>query len=417
LSCFAKIKAKKEAVLMRNEMQIVHLSGFKEYLVRNGYSNNVIPRYIRKVKEFWESSNVYVTPTIEVEALRKSISEYLANIPLCFQKDTIHAALHTYYHFITGNRFFRRLYATDFEMDISIETEIERFRTYLNEVAQLSNLTVTSQCNTVKVFLYSSFPEKDYSPQKMTADRVRIYLTQTLRHVSAASKKTLIVRIRSYVRFLAFTDGFQSGEILKLPMTTPVWKRAELAKYLTDEELDRLFSTYDQTHPTGVRNYAIARCLRDLGLRCSEVAGLSLDDFDWIQGTVTIKKTKSHSERILPLHVLTGRAIEAYVLHSRPATQERILFVRFKNKQGHPMGASQVRHTVRQAAIRAELAHFTGTHILRHTVAKELINQGIDLKTIADILGHESVETTCMYTKLNFTQLQDVAGTWPEVRA
>lgn len=402
---------------MSNGVQIVNLSGFKDYLVKNGYSNKVIPRYVRKVKEFGESFDVYAVPTIEDEALRKSISEYLANIPLCFQKDTIQAALHTYYHFISGNRFFRRLHATDFEMDISIDSEVERFRTYLNEVARLSKLTVTSQCHTVKVFLYSSFPQKDFSLQKLTADHVRIYLAHTLRHVSAASKKTLIVRIRSYVRFLAFTDGFQTEEILKLPMTSPVWKRAELAKYLTDEELDRLFSTYDQTHPTGVRNYTIARCLRDLGLRCSEVAGLSLDDFDWIQGTVTIKKTKSHSERILPLHTLTGRAIEAYLLYSRPATQERILFVRFKNKQGHPMGASQVRNTVRNAAIRAGLAHFTGTHMLRHTLAKELINSGIDLKTMADILGHESVETTRIYTKLNFTQLQDVAGTWPEVRA
>jgi site-specific recombinase XerD len=400
---------------MCNEMQIVRLLGFQEYLVRNGYSNNVIPRYVRKVKEFWESSNVYEIRIIEDEALKKSISEYLVNIPLCFQQATIQAALHTYYRFITGNRFISRLCATDFEIDMSIETEIERFRTYLNEVARLSNLTVTSHCHTVKVFLYSSFPEKSFSPQKMTANHVRNYLTHKLEHVSAASKKTLIVRIRSYIRFLAFTDGFQSEEILKLPMTSPVWKRAGLANYLSDEELDSLFSTYDQTHPTGVRNYAIVRCLRDLGLRCSEVAGLSLDTFDWKQGTVTIKKTKSHSERILPLHVLTGRAIEAYLLHSRPATQERILFVRFKNKQGHPMGASQVRHTVRQAAIRAGIAHFTGTHMLRHTVAKELINQGIDLKTIADILGHESVETTLIYTKLNFTELQDVAGTWPEV--
>lgn len=402
---------------MSNEIQNVNLSGFKEYLVNNGYSNHVIPRYVRKVTEFLGRSNVYVTQTKEDEALRESISEYLANIPLCFQKDTIQAALHIYYHFISGNRFFRRLHATDFETDRSIEAEIDRFQTYLNEVARLSKLTVTSQCHTVKTFLYSSFPKKDFANQKMTADHVRIYLAHTLRHVSAASKKTLIVRIRSYFRFLAFKDGFQSEEILKLPMTTPVWKRAGLAKYLTDAELERLFSTYDQTHSTGIRNYTIARCLRDLGLRCSEVAGLSLDDFDWIKGTVTIKKTKTHSERILPLHALTGQAIEFYLLHSRPATQEKILFVRFKNKQGHPMGTSQVRSTVRYAAIRAGLEHFTGTHMLRHTVAKELINQGIDLKTIADILGHESIETTCIYTKLNFTELQEVAGAWPEVRA
>ncbi|MFC7062616.1 tyrosine-type recombinase/integrase [Halobacillus seohaensis] len=65
----------------------------------------------------------------------------------------------------------------------------------------------------------------------------------------------------------------------------------------------------------------MARCLNDLGLRYSEVARLSLDDFDWLQGTIIIKQTKSHSERSLPLHAITGKAIEAYLLHSRPATQ------------------------------------------------------------------------------------------------
>jgi len=79
------------------------------------------------------------------------------------------------------------------------------------------------------------------------------------------------------------------------------------------------------------------------------------------------------------------------------------------------MGTSQVRQTVRKAAIRAGLAHFTGPHMLRHTAAKEMINRGIDMKTLADIFGHESIETTCMYTKLNFAQLKDVSGVWPEV--
>ena len=284
-------------------------------------------------------------------------------------------------------------------------------------MARLSDNTIVSQCNTVKTFLYSSFPKRDFSPEKITVEHVHIYLLHTLSHVSTASKKTIIARIRSYIRFLEFSDGFKSEQILKLPMTSPVWKRAGLPKYLTDLELGRLFSSYDRNKPSGIRNYAIARCLKDLGLRCSEVEGLSLDDFDWMQGTVSIKKTKSHSERILPLHAITGQAIEAYLLHSRPATSERNLFVRFKNQQGKSMGTSQVRNTVRSAAIRAGLDSFTGTHMLRHTTAKEMINSGIDLKTIADVLGHESVETTYIYTKLDFTQLQDVTGTWPEVRA
>lgn len=118
-------------------------------------------------------------------------------------------------------------------------------------------------------------------------------------------------------RFLAFADDFHSDEILKLPMTTPVWKQSALPKYLTNEELDSLFSTYNKKIPSGIRNYAIARCFKDLGLRYAEVAGLSLDDFDWIQGSVTIRRTKSHSERDMPLHVSTGQSNVEYLLQSR----------------------------------------------------------------------------------------------------
>lgn len=399
-------------MLMSNEMQIIN---FEKHLIKKGYSNLVIGRYLRKVKEFLKYEDMS-SQRVENKELKKIISKYLANTPLTTHKSTIQAALHAYYYFLSGNQIYKRLNLSDFEEDRSIESEIDRFRRYLTEVARLSDNTIISQCSTVKMFLYVSFPEKNFLPEKITTDHIRTYLTDTLHHISNASKKTLISRIRSYVRFLEFKDGLDFDKLLKLPLTSPVWKRASVSKYLTDSEMDDLLSSYDLSNPTGIRDYAIARCLKDLGLRCSEVARLSLDDFEWLKGTVTIRQTKAHSERSLPLHAVTGKAIEKYLLHSRPITKERTLFVRFKKELGQPMGTSQVRNTVRRAAIKAGLENFTGTHMLRHTAAKEMINNGVDLKMIADILGHESIETTCIYTKINFTELQDVAGIWPEVR-
>lgn len=404
-------------MLMCNEMKTTNVSNFKEYLIKNEYSKHVIPMYVRKVRIFLECNEVDSLSHADHLELKSIIGEYMVEIPLTPQKGMIQAALHSYYYLISGNQFTKRLNAKNYDLDMSIELEIERFRRYLREVARLSDNTIVSHCNTVKFFLYSSFPRKDFAPEKISVKYVKNYFTHTLSHVSVASKKTIIVRIRSYIRFLEFSDGIKSEAILNLPMTSPVWKRGSIPKHLTYEELDQLFSSYDKTTASGARNYAIVRCLKDLGLRCSEVASLSLDDFDWIEGTVTIKNTKNRSDRILPIHEITGQAIEVYLLHWRPATSERILFVRYKNRQGEPMGTSQVRNTVRTAAISAGLDHFTGTHMLRHTTAKEMINSGVDLKTIADVLGHGSLDTTCIYTKLDFTQLQDVAGTWPEVRS
>lgn len=400
---------------MNNETQSSTLSSFKIYLIENNYSKHVIPMYIRKVKEFLEYKGYCILEN-DYEKLKEAISQFILILPFSSQKHQTQAALHTYYYCISGKPYNKCLYSKDFSKNLIIESEIERFRRYLSNVARLGDSTITSQCNTVKTFLYYSFQNTEISSQKIAAEHVRNYFTHALSHVSAASKKSMIVRLRSYIKFLQFTDGFQSEEILKLPMTSPVWKRASLPKCLTSSEIDSLFSTYDRTKPTGIRNYAILRCLKDLGLRCAEVATLSLDDFDWIQGIITIKKTKTHSERTLPLNTITGQAIEIYLLNSRPRTSVRTLFVRFKNIQGEAMGASQIRNTVRTAGYRAGLENFSGTHMLRHTAAKEMINKGIGLKTIADVLGHESVETTSIYTKLHFTQLQDVAGTWPEVR-
>ena len=224
----------------------------------------------------------------------------------------------------------------------------------------------------------------------------------------------MLTRIRSYLRFLEFEDGFYMDEILRLPLTSPVWKQAGLPKYLSEDELDQLFAAYNRTKPNGLRDYAIARCLKDLGLRCCEVAGLSLDDFDWIQGTLTIRNAKNHMGRTLPLKEITGDAISEYLLHSRPRTSERTLFVRSGKHRGNPMGTAQVRRTVRYAAMKANLEKFTGTHMLRYATVKEMLDNRTEFKIIADVLGHECLETTRIYAKLDLSHLREVAGAWPE---
>lgn len=201
---------------------------------------------------------------------------------------------------------------------------------------------------------------------------------------------------------------------MRLPLTSPVWKQSGLPKYLSEDELDQLFATYNRTKPDGIRDYAIARCLKDLGLRCSEVACLSLDDFDWVQGILTIRNTKNHADRTLPLKEITGNSISEYLLHSRPLTSERTLFVRSGKHRGNPMDTSQVRRTVRYAAMKANLGEFTGTHMLRYATVKEMLDNGTDFKIIADVLGHECLETTKIYAKLDLNHLREVAGAWPE---
>lgn len=389
---------------------------FENYLIEKNYSNLVIPIYFRHVTKFLENESINLKTYTDYSKLKSSINEYLTKIPLSQHKDMIQAALHTYYCFVSNEKFVKRVCTKDFDINSSIESEVINFQKYLSKILGLAYNTIISNCSTIRIFLYSNFPCGNFSPEKININHIHNYLVNIINHVSTASKKTIVGRIRNYVKFLDFTYGYQLEEILKLPMTPPVWKKASVPNYLTDSELNKFFSAYNKNKPVGIRNYAIARCLKDLGLRCSEVAQLSLDDINWINGTIKIRKNKTKFERSLPLHLITGKAIEKYLLNSRPISKERTLFVRFKNKKGYSMGTSQIRYTIRANAKKAGLENFTGTHMFRHTTAKEMINNGIDLKTIADVLGHESIETTCIYTKLNFDQLHNVSGKWPEVK-
>ncbi len=85
-----------------------------------------------------------------------------------------------------------------------------------------------------------------------------------LGHLSPASRKTILVRIRSYLRFLEFEGGFNADEILKLPMAPPVWKRRQVPKHLSTEDKEKILLTYDLCSKTGLRDYAIVRCFQTL---------------------------------------------------------------------------------------------------------------------------------------------------------
>jgi site-specific recombinase XerD len=401
--------------MLESKQQSKTVKNFEEYLLHKGYSKNVIPIYGRKLNDFLTVQKPSFNANNAAISLKETISAYLNAAPFDQRKRTMDAALHTFYYSITGEYFQKRLKKVKgFD---HIEKEIEKFRIYLFKTRGLGEGTVSSTCSTVKLFLYSVFyKKKHYSYQDLNFHQIQRYLLRTIAHVCPSSKKTMLTRIRTFFKFIEFEYGVRNMEIMELPLITPVKKMSSIPKYLTNDETDLLLNTYDKSTSVGIRNYAIARCFSDLALRCSEIAKLTLDDFNWAVGTVTIKGTKSHSERILPFNMVTGKSIESYLTRARPLTEDRILFLRFKKEASQVMGVIQIRETVRRSAVRAGLRNFKGTHMLRHKAARDMIINGIGIKTIADILGHDSIETTLIYTKVNSTELIDVAGNWPEVK-
>ena len=114
--------------------------------------------------------------------------------------------------------------------------------------------------------------------------------------------------IRSYLRFRALKHADRVESLLAVVPSAACWRLAALPEYLEADELALLMAAFDRKQPQDQRDYAIIRCLVDLGLRSCEVAALRLDDIDWKNGTLTVRTRKSQRCDVLPLPSTTGRA-------------------------------------------------------------------------------------------------------------
>jgi integrase len=196
------------------------------------------------------------------------------------------------------------------------------------------------------------------------------------------------------------------------------WKLAWLPRGLTDEQFDRLLASFGRTTPCSRRNYAIVQCLATLGLRPVEVAGLCLEDIDWRAGTIHLRTRKTRRGALLPLPREAGRAIAEYLRKERPQSTARQVFLRHDSgRRGEAISSGIVTGVVRHALDRAGIddAPIAGAYVLRHTVAIRLVRRGTGIKEVADFLGHQHLDTTAIYAKVDLEALREVALPWPEV--
>jgi site-specific recombinase XerD len=234
------------------------------------------------------------------------------------------------------------------------------------------------------------------------------FLTKDKAHVSLSTRKQLAVRIRRFAKYLESNGHVRAAGMVSLPLNAPAWAHAGIPKTLSDEQVAAIKSAASRQPDEPLRDAAIAVCMANLGLRTCEVARLRVEDVDFARGVVTISLSKSKTSRILPLDRETGGALADYVTMGRP----RIRGALFVRRTGEPMGAPGVRRAMRRVATHAGVHPF-GCHMLRHTAACKMVNAGTPLKVIADVLGHESVETTTAYAKVDLTRMALVSADWP----
>ena len=245
----------------------------------------------------------------------------------------------------------------------------------------------------------------------LTAQHVIAAVEHQLSLSAASSTRTAATsHIRTFLRFLHWGDHHHRDLAPVVPRT-PHWRLAHLPPRLSWTEVRRTLDAIGRATPIDVRDRAVLLLLATTGIRNGELRALRLQDIDWRAGEVFIRHTKGKRDRVAPLLEETG----AYILRARPKADSAYLFLSFYAPVGPLKQAAAVSRIVRKRlrCSGIELGRVAGAHLLRHSLATELVEQRRPINEIADLLGHRSINTTALYVKVATSQLADVALPFP----
>lgn len=216
-------------------------------------------------------------------------------------------------------------------------------------------------------------------------------------------------------RMLSSLRGFygfllRENKIDENPVSTISFKNRtlRLPKHLYQEELDKLFQAASGTEPLDYRNVALLELLYATGIRVSECKNIQLSDIDVTLGVILITG-KGNKERYVPFGHFALEAIESYlekgrsVLMGKFNQQHDFLFV---NRLGEPITAGGIEYVLKKVMKRSALTGSLHPHMLRHTFATDMLNEGADLRTVQELLGHASLSSTQIYTHVTKDALQ-----------
>lgn len=261
--------------------------------------------------------------------------------------------------------------------------------------------------------LLSAFDIADVADMhRLDGSAIQVFVARRARATTPRQRKDLCGALRSFLRFLVI-GGYIGGDLVDSIPVIPRFGLARLPKAIGSEAMKKILAAIDRSTPTGRRDYAMLVLLATYGMRCGQLLALKLDDIDWRHQVIRIPGAKGGAEIRLPLQPAVGEALVDYLRFGRPVGWPfREVFLRANAPVGPCRG--RLGSLIKRRAERAGVAlSSNGTHAWRHACATRMLAAGHALKTIRHVLGHRSIETTFIYTKIDLAALRKVAMEWP----
>lgn len=290
---------------------------------------------------------------------------------------------------------------------------LQRFRGFLLEESGLADSTVENYAWHIGQFLTWRFGHRAVRASSLRMPEILRFIRQTACGHSPQHAQHLVAALRALFRFLYLRGELARNLAPALPNVAH-WTLAELPRFISAEQVQRVLESCDQQTGVGRRDYAILLLLARLGMRAGEVLRLELEDLDWRNARIAVRARKGSGLGQLPLSKETGRAIAVYLRRDRPRSASRRVFLRVRAPYAPLSDPGVISSLVRRALCRTNIkSKCTGAHLLRHSLATTMLQHGASLDEIGQLLRHRSPNSTAIYAKVDLAALRRLATVWP----
>ncbi len=244
------------------------------------------------------------------------------------------------------------------------------------------------------------------SPITISESTIQQFIYELAKNVNARSQSRAISGLRSFFDYLIFEDYRKNNPTVLLE--TPKIGR-KLPDTLSQVEIDQIINQIDLSHPQGQRNKTILETLYSCGLRVTELVTLQLSDLFFDEGFIRVIG-KGDKQRFVPINLETQKLILIYINqvrnHMKP--QKGFEDTIFLNRRGKQLTRNMIFLIIKDFTEKAGIAKKVSPHTFRHSFATHLLENGADLRSIQQMLGHESITTTEIYMHVDRSYLKEV---------
>ena len=292
----------------------------------------------------------------------------------------------------------------EFMTDLSKKwSEISRrYRTYMKLEKHLSENTIESYMRDLAQFAHFILRQYDVEPKKVEREMIERYMDWLYsRGREKSSQARNLSGIKSFYNFLLLSDVIESSPAEHI---LPPKAGRHLPDTLSVDEIDRIIGSIDHSTAKGLRDRAILEVLYSCGLRVSELCELRLSDLFFGEGYIRVTG-KGDKQRLVPISGIARDRIQLYleVRQTNSHSEDAV----FLNNRGSKLTRVMIFTLLKQAAIRAGIDKKISPHTFRHSFATHLLEGGADIRQVQELLGHENILTTEIYTHLDTSHLRE----------